>query len=282
MHMNTTGITTPNGGAFACVRSGDRLLRRLPERSRSHRQLTPAGEDSALSGHDPPAPPRLRVLSAPSCSVPRRAAARHPRRDPRIRRPLSSGIHHPPFGKRTIMNTLLAPQRPSGIPDTLRLPSRAPAPRSSTASPSTSGCDCCIWGTRTPRLSARPRRSTRAPPRRRGTRRPRARLHPRGTPRTPAVTATGVRRPTEPGDGPPSPDPLPHTRRTHHEHTLTQIEFRPLVIPESIDADDAADFREMVRVRNLVYREISGHDDDSHRRRRTAPPPQARRVRAAA
>jgi GNAT superfamily N-acetyltransferase len=43
--------------------------------------------------------------------------------------------------------------------------------------------------------------------------------------------------------------------------TLTQIEFRPLVIPESVDADDAADFREMVRVRNLVYREISGHDD---------------------
>ena len=43
--------------------------------------------------------------------------------------------------------------------------------------------------------------------------------------------------------------------------TLTQIEFRPLVIPTSIDADDAADFREMVRVRNIVYREISGHDD---------------------
>lgn len=45
--------------------------------------------------------------------------------------------------------------------------------------------------------------------------------------------------------------------------TLTQIEFRPLVIPESVDADDAADFCEMVRVRNIVYREISGHDDGS-------------------
>ncbi|GAA1964976.1 GNAT family N-acetyltransferase [Microbacterium deminutum] len=45
--------------------------------------------------------------------------------------------------------------------------------------------------------------------------------------------------------------------------TLTRIEFRPLVIPESVEADDAADFREMVRVRNVVYREISGHDDGS-------------------
>ena len=45
--------------------------------------------------------------------------------------------------------------------------------------------------------------------------------------------------------------------------TLTRIEFRPLVIPEDIHAPDAADFREMVRVRNLVYREISGHDDGS-------------------
>lgn len=44
-------------------------------------------------------------------------------------------------------------------------------------------------------------------------------------------------------------------------NTLTTVEFRPLVIPESVDAPDAADFREMVRVRNLVYREISGHDD---------------------
>ena len=45
--------------------------------------------------------------------------------------------------------------------------------------------------------------------------------------------------------------------------TLTGVEFRPLVIPESVDSPDAADFREMVRVRNLVYREISGHDDGS-------------------
>ena len=60
--------------------------------------------------------------------------------------------------------------------------------------------------------------------------------------------------------------------------TLTQIEFRPLVIPESVDADDAADFREMVRVRNIVYREISGHDDGAVRRRRAAAPPEARRL----
>ena len=44
---------------------------------------------------------------------------------------------------------------------------------------------------------------------------------------------------------------------------LTGVEFRTLVIPDSVDTDDAADFREMVRVRNLVYREISGHDDGS-------------------
>ncbi|NLP85676.1 GNAT family N-acetyltransferase [Microbacterium sp. CFH 90308] len=45
--------------------------------------------------------------------------------------------------------------------------------------------------------------------------------------------------------------------------TLTDIEFRPLVVPDSIDSADAADFVEMVRVRNLIYREISGHDDES-------------------
>lgn len=46
-------------------------------------------------------------------------------------------------------------------------------------------------------------------------------------------------------------------------NTLTDIEFRPLVVPASIDAPDAADFVEMVRVRNLIYREISGHGDHS-------------------
>ncbi|SDQ11704.1 GNAT family N-acetyltransferase [Microbacterium sp. cf332] len=40
-----------------------------------------------------------------------------------------------------------------------------------------------------------------------------------------------------------------------------RLELRPLRIPESIDAPDAADFREMVRVRNLVYREVAGDDD---------------------
>lgn len=39
------------------------------------------------------------------------------------------------------------------------------------------------------------------------------------------------------------------------------LELRPLHIPASIDSPDAADFREMARVRNLVYREIAGHDD---------------------
>lgn len=39
------------------------------------------------------------------------------------------------------------------------------------------------------------------------------------------------------------------------------LELRPLHIPASIDAPDAADFREMARLRDLVYAEISGHDD---------------------
>lgn len=41
------------------------------------------------------------------------------------------------------------------------------------------------------------------------------------------------------------------------------LELRPLHIPSSIDDADAADFREMVRLRNLVYAEISGHDDSA-------------------
>ncbi|MEZ3158757.1 GNAT family N-acetyltransferase [Microbacterium sp. BWR-S6Y] len=41
------------------------------------------------------------------------------------------------------------------------------------------------------------------------------------------------------------------------------LELRPLHIPSSLDAPDAADFREMVRLRNLVYAEISGHEDSS-------------------
>ncbi|MDU0326745.1 MULTISPECIES: GNAT family N-acetyltransferase [Microbacterium] len=46
--------------------------------------------------------------------------------------------------------------------------------------------------------------------------------------------------------------------------TLTAgLELRPLHVPTSIDAPDAADFRDMVRLRNLIYAEISGHDDGS-------------------
>ncbi len=46
--------------------------------------------------------------------------------------------------------------------------------------------------------------------------------------------------------------------------TLPQnITIEPLHIPASADAEDAADFCEMVRVRNIVYREISGNDDEA-------------------
>lgn len=43
--------------------------------------------------------------------------------------------------------------------------------------------------------------------------------------------------------------------------TATRFELRPLTIPETTDAADAGDFVEMARIRNLVYREISGRDD---------------------
>ena len=42
------------------------------------------------------------------------------------------------------------------------------------------------------------------------------------------------------------------------------VELRRLVIPQTLDAADAADFVEMVRVRNAVYREINGNDDDAN------------------
>ncbi len=46
-------------------------------------------------------------------------------------------------------------------------------------------------------------------------------------------------------------------------HTpLAGLEFRLIGIPLSVDVPEAADFIEMVRVRNLVYREINGHDDE--------------------
>jgi len=45
----------------------------------------------------------------------------------------------------------------------------------------------------------------------------------------------------------------------------SSLELRPLVIPSSIERPDAADFIEMTRVRNLVYREINGDADDDLR-----------------
>lgn len=44
---------------------------------------------------------------------------------------------------------------------------------------------------------------------------------------------------------------------------LLGVEFRPLTVPASMDAADADEFREFTRVRNAVYREISGRDDDA-------------------
>lgn len=42
------------------------------------------------------------------------------------------------------------------------------------------------------------------------------------------------------------------------------VVLRPLVVPDTLDAPDASDFIDMVRVRNAVFREISGHDDHAH------------------
>jgi GNAT superfamily N-acetyltransferase len=52
-------------------------------------------------------------------------------------------------------------------------------------------------------------------------------------------------------------------RETIMNTEIPGVTFRPLTIPEAIDASDAADFREMVRVRNVIYREISGHGDEA-------------------
>jgi GNAT superfamily N-acetyltransferase len=42
---------------------------------------------------------------------------------------------------------------------------------------------------------------------------------------------------------------------------LAGLELRPLIVPASVESPDAGDFLEMVRVRNIVYAEIAGHDD---------------------
>ncbi|OJV94113.1 MAG: N-acetyltransferase [Microbacterium sp. 67-17] len=44
--------------------------------------------------------------------------------------------------------------------------------------------------------------------------------------------------------------------------TTATADIRPLTIPSSLNAPEAADFLEMVRVRNIVYDEISGNRDE--------------------
>jgi GNAT superfamily N-acetyltransferase len=44
--------------------------------------------------------------------------------------------------------------------------------------------------------------------------------------------------------------------------TPAGLELRPLSIPATVDAPNAADFVEMTHVRNRIYREIAGHDDE--------------------
>ena len=44
--------------------------------------------------------------------------------------------------------------------------------------------------------------------------------------------------------------------------TTATPDIRPLTIPSSLHAPEAADFLEMVRVRNIVYDEISDNRDE--------------------
>ncbi len=46
-------------------------------------------------------------------------------------------------------------------------------------------------------------------------------------------------------------------------HDRPEVEFRPLVFPASVDADDAADFLEMMRVRNITYAELRPYSYDA-------------------
>ncbi|WP_127474610.1 hypothetical protein [Microbacterium sulfonylureivorans] len=60
------------------------------------------------------------------------------------------------------MNTAYAPQRPSGIPDTLRLPSRDTRTSLTDRIALHLGLRLLIWGTRTPRLTDDRERHARA------------------------------------------------------------------------------------------------------------------------
>ncbi|MFT3889315.1 MAG: GNAT family N-acetyltransferase [Arachnia sp.] len=52
---------------------------------------------------------------------------------------------------------------------------------------------------------------------------------------------------------------------------MHNIEFRPLVIPASVDAPDAADFNAMADLRNAIYRELNGSDDETMTRAELLP-----------
>lgn len=43
--------------------------------------------------------------------------------------------------------------------------------------------------------------------------------------------------------------------------TTDDLEFRPVVVPAHVDDPGGDDFRRLADIRNIVYREISGHDD---------------------
>ncbi len=57
-----------------------------------------------------------------------------------------------------------------------------------------------------------------------------------------------------------APDHTPSRKKTM---TTAPYELRPLTVPASVDAPDAADFLAMVDVRNEIYREISDNDDEA-------------------
>ena len=56
-------------------------------------------------------------------------------------------------------------------------------------------------------------------------------------------------------------DLIEATKENPMTTTLTGTEIRPMIVPQNLTDADAADFLDMIEVRNQVMREVSGHDD---------------------
>ena len=118
------------------------------------------------------------------------------------------------------MNTLLAPQRPSGIPDTQRLTSRPPHVSLADRVALHIGLRLVLWSTRTPRLALDREAALAVVPHTGRPHRAGAPLRTRGPPRSSAVTAIQGSVARSPGRRTPTPQIDILCRRTHHDrHT---------------------------------------------------------------